>query len=287
MADTRSGETPGAPPLPTILVLACSTDREPWRTIERDGQRRTWAAPELIPPGCRVVFYSGRHGAAAQAGRVLGRLARVQGPDPVRRLVGAASRRAFAAVSTRAAAAPPRLEGDCIWTRAPEAFTFMLPKLLAALRWATSGAAGRQDYVFRTDTSAYVALGRLREVAAELPRTGCYAGWLGRPPPQGPPFVKGDGVFLSWDVAEEVAAYRGPWRWGAEDDAALGAFLLARGTEPIPLPRSLARTPADVAQLSEEELRSAFVFRCKSQGGDRVDHLTMQALHARLGRARS
>jgi hypothetical protein len=258
---------------PRILVLVLALDREPWRTIEREGQRRTWAAPENVPAGCRVIFYEGRTGLPAEAGRVLGRLARSS----------RAAGRAFAALSTRVAAAGATLEGDRLRTRAPEAYTLMLPKLLAALRWADSGAAGSFDYVLRANTSAYVVLDRLQELARGLPATACYAGWLGNPPPAGPPFVKGGGILLSRDVAEAVARDPGPWPWGAADDAALAPFLLGSGIEPISLPRTLARGPADVAALPEDELRSAFLFRCKSQGGARVDHLTMQALHARLG----
>ena len=254
-------------------MLVLSIDREPWRTIEREGQRRTWAAADAVPAGCRVVFYDGRPGAGARAGRVIARLARTGVPPfPA----------AFAAVSARAAAAPARAAGDRLLTAAPEAFAFTLPKLLAALRWAAGSAAGSFDYVYRTNTSSYVRLARLQAAAAALPRSGCYAGWLGRTPAAGPPFVKGAGILLSRDVAAEVARHHGPWPWGAVDDAAVGAFLAGRGFEAVPLHRGLLRSPDDVAALPEDELRKTFLFRCKSQGGARVDHLTMQALHARL-----
>jgi hypothetical protein len=253
-----------------VLVLVLSIDREPWRSIEREGQRRTWAAPERVPGGCRVVFYYGRGGAAAQAGRVAARLARARVAPGL-----------FAALARRSAAAPSTLVGDRLLTRVPDAYAFTLPKLLAALRWAASGAAGAFDYVYRTNTSSYVNLARLREVAAGLPADGCYAGFLGRPPAEGPPFVKGAGLLLGRDLVEAVAA-NDRWGWGAVDDAALGAFLAARGVEPIPLPRVLVHDPAEVAALSDEELRAAPHFRCKSRGATRSDALTMAAIHARV-----
>lgn len=270
--------------LPTILVLVLSIDREPWRTIELEGQRRTWAAPESVPDGCRVVFYYGHPGARTQAARVAARLARLRGSSLPARALAHASRGALEDISIRSATAGARLAGDRLWTRVPEAYAFTLPKLLAALRWATSGALDPFDYVYRTNTSSYVNIERLRATAAVLPRTGCYAGWLGRPPETGPSFVKGAGILLSWDVAREVAGHRGPWSWGQTDDAAVGAFLAARGTDPIPLPRTLLRRPEDVAALAEEELRTSCQFRCKSHGAERQDHVTMATLHARLQR---
>lgn len=259
--------------LPRILVLVLSIDREPWRTIEHEGQRRTWAAPEHVPPGCRVVFYYGRAGAAAHVGRAVGRLARTGEP---------LSRRALRWMSERGAAAEAALDGPELRTHVPEAYAFTLPKLLAAVRCAASGAAGAFDYVYRTNTSAYVDLPALRVAAAALPRQGCYAGFLGRPPAEGPPFVKGAGILLSRDVVAEVAETDRPWPWGTTDDAALGRFLAAQGLEPIPMQRVLLRAPEDVAAIAEDELRSAALFRCKGRGAVREDHLTMLALHERL-----
>jgi hypothetical protein len=164
----------------------------------------------------------------------------------------------------------------------PEAYAVTLPKLLAAVRWAASGAAGEFDYVYRTNTSAYVDLPALRAAAAALPRHGCYAGFLGRPPAEGPPFVKGAGILLSRDVVAELAATDARWSWGTTDDAALGRHLAARGLEPIPMQRVLLRTAEDVAAIAEDELRSAALFRCKGQGAVREDHLTMLALHERI-----
>jgi len=282
MTTAPSPETGGTGTLPSILVLVLSFDREPWRTVERQGQRRTWAAPESVPPGCRVVFYDGRHGLQAQGARVAARLARLEGRDVVSRLVGGAAGRAATALANRSGSAPARLSGDRLQTQVPEIYPFVLPKLLAALRWATSGAAGRFDYVYRANTSAYVALDRLQEIAAGLPRTDCYAGWLGRPPASGPPFVKGAGILLSWDAAERVARHRGPWNWRRVDDAALGDFFSERAVAPIELQRVLLRRPEAVLELPEDELRSSSQFRCKSTSGERIDHLTMVALHTRL-----
>ena len=252
------------PSLPRILVLVLSIDREPWRTIEVEGQRATWAAPGAVPAGCRVVFYSGRSGPIAQAARVAARL----------------NRHGLAVRSARAGA---ELRGDRLHTRVPEAYRYTLPKLLAALRSAASGALGEFDYVYRANTSTYLVLDRLQREAAALPRERCYAGYLGKPPASGPPFVKGSGILLSRDLVTRVAETTDPWPWGDVDDAALGRAMAAWGIAPIPMGRVLVWHPGDVAGLSDEVLRTGVQFRCKSHEGTRNDDVTMRALHARLG----
>ncbi len=272
---------PGEAELPTILVLVLSIDRDPWRTIELEGQRRTWASPGAVPDGCRVVYYYGRSGAWAQVARVVARLARLRGPGPAR-LAARAARRVLERTSDRTAGAPSRLVADRLLTCVPDAYAFTLPKVVAALRWATSGAVGSFDYVYRTNTSSYVNIERLRSAAGELPRASCYAGWIGRPPPSGPPFVKGAGILLSWDLARAIAARASGWSWGSTDDGEIGRFLAGLGVTPRPMPRVLVRTPEDLDILTDEQLRSALHFRCKSHTARRTDHLTMVEIHARL-----
>jgi hypothetical protein len=285
MAGGSVEEPPQQPELPTVLVLVLAIDRQPWRTIELEGQRPTWAASGSVPGGCRVVYYYGRGGLPAQGARVVARLARLRGPG-VPSLVARANRPVLNRISERTAGGGSRLIEDRLLTRVPEAYAFTLPKLVAALRWATSGAVGPFDYVFRTNTSSYVNVERLRAAAAAMPRDGCYAGWIGRPPASGPPFVKGAGVLLSWDLARVIASRTAGWSWPTTDDAAIGRFLAELGVTPIPMPRVLVREPEDVDALSDEELRSAVHFRCKSHAARRTDHLAMLAIHSRLRQER-
>jgi hypothetical protein len=282
MAGGGRERSPGASDLPTVLVLVLSIDREPWRTIELEGQRRTWASPGAVPDGCRVVYYYGRSGTAAQLARVVARLAKPRGPGTPARLTARVAGRVLERISERTAGAPSRLVADRLLTRVPDAYAFTLPKVLAALRWSTSGAAGSYDYVYRTNTSSYVNMERLRSAAAAMPRAGCYAGWIGRPPPSGPPFVKGAGILLSWDLARAIATQTRCWSWGATDDREIGRFLAEQDVTPFSMPRVLVRRPEDVRALPDEELLRIAHFRCKSHAGQRTDHLAMLAIHARL-----
>jgi hypothetical protein len=277
---------------PRILVLVLSIDREPWRTIEATGQRATWAAPARRPPGVDVVYYYGRHGLRRYPARLAARLMRADGSDSVvrrplpdasalDRLLAAVGRAGVSRVSERTAAAPCSLAGDRLFCRVPEVYALTLPKLLAVLRFAASGRLGEFDYVYRTNTSAYVNLHRLQAVAAGLPSAGCYAGWIVERKSDGLPFVTGGGILMSRDVVQ-LFAERTDWNWGTIDDGALGEAAVDLGLTPARLERVLVRGAEDVERLPEDVLRETVVFRCKTHSAQRADQQGMLALDARL-----
>lgn len=267
---------------PTILVLVLSVDREPWRGIEIAGQRATWASAEAIPEGCEVVYYYGAEGLYRIVGRAVGRMARLGGGNPLSRVVRWGGESLVARLSKHAAGVPATLRGDRLTTHVPDAHKFTTSKLVSALRWATASERQRFDFIYRTNTSSYVTLPRLQEVAAAMPQNGCYAGFIGQHPSKTCSFASGSGMLLSWDVAALAAGEPTGWNWGMIDDAALGDFLAKRGIEPTPLPRVAAHDLRDIESLPGEELRQAFHFRCKSLSGLREDAAIMQAIHARL-----
>ncbi len=267
---------------PSILALVLSVDREPWRGIEIDGQRATWASPEAIPEGCEVVYYYGVEGLYRFVGRAVGRMALVGGGNPVSRAVRRSGESLLARISKHAAGVPAALDGDRLTTHVPDAHKFTLAKLISALRWATAPDRSRFDFIYRTNTSSYVTLPRLQEVAAAMPQTGCYAGFIGQHPSKQCAFASGSGMLLSWDIAARAASEPTGWDWGTIDDAALGDFLATNGIVPEPLPRVAAHDLRDIESLSDEELRKAFHFRCKSSSEPRADAAIMQAIHRRL-----
>jgi hypothetical protein len=271
-------------PRPTILILVLSVDRDPWREIEIEGQRTTWASSGAVPPGCEIVFYYGAAGLHRLLGGAIGRMTLTPGANPVSRSVRRLGERLVPVLSRHSVEAEIELRGDRLLTRVPEAHRFTLAKLLSALRWATAPGMPRFDYVYRTNSSSYLALPRLQEVIASLPKTGCYAGFIGKIPSTQLEFASGSGVLMSWDVATEAGATVEGWNWNLVDDAALGTMLAARGIHPRPLSRVNLEGAEEVEALSEEVLLDAFHFRCKASGDDglRGDVEIMRALHDRL-----
>jgi hypothetical protein len=67
------------------------------------------------------------------------------------------------------------------------------------------------DLIFRTNSCSYIVKDRILEVAARLPRTGCYSGWHNHN------CVSGAGMFLSPDVLDVLREELTEQPHGAED----------------------------------------------------------------------
>jgi len=239
-----------------VLILVLSVDREPWRSIEREGQRATWAAESDLDGDAPVRFYRGRStglervavGATLRALRLLGA---EQSGTAAHRLRTRLLRRFGRRWSQRSSVTI----GDVVHTTVPETYWTVTPKLSAALTHIL--ASEQFDFLLRTNTSTYIDRRRLLDLAANLPRTGYWGGFVGDS--DGIPFTSGTGTLLSHDVV--VDAVRGHWDWALLDDVALGRVLHGLGHAPRPLPRPEYSSVNQVADVDPH----AFMWRCKGE----------------------
>jgi hypothetical protein len=215
-------------------VLVLSDVREPWRTIELEGQRKTWAAANI--PDVPVRFYYGQlRGPIIWPLRIASRGLRTLSKDSVylkyQHLIGAwASRR------------PVRSDGDSIRTGVPENYVQTNAKLRATLSHLVS--TDRFNYLLRTNTASYVDRKRLKEWVTTLPEERYYGGVILEK--DGIPFVSGRGILMSRDVVEAAVADR-DWQFGYTDDVALGHSMLRIGIKPQFIPRIDISSPDDIA----------------------------------------
>ena len=259
-----------------VLVLVLSVDREPWRSIERDGQRTTWAAPSPLDADVPVLYYRGRRTGLARMGvTATTRLLRLAGSDH-RGSRAAGLRDDFIdRVGQHFSATAATTVDDIVRTRVPETYSMVATKLFVALRHVLSTV--EFDYVLRTNSSTYIDRATLLERCEHLPRSGYWGGFTGEH--DGVAFTSGAGTLLSRDVA--TAAVSIDWNWASIDDVALGGALGSLGIEPMPLPRPVVASADRVATTDLD----AFMWRCKGEA-DRNDVATMRALHERLDRHR-
>src|SRR5262249_19789486 len=115
------------------------------------------------------------------------------------------------------------------------------------------------DVLFRTNSSSYVHLPRLRRVAAAAPAERFYAGspiWH-----REERYASAPGYFPARALVELVVEAVGEWEHEVPDDVAVGRLVLAHGVEPVTLPRQhvLLDDPPEAIDLS------AFHFRCKQE----------------------
>jgi hypothetical protein len=252
-----------------ILVQVVSSEREPWRTIELQGQRRTWAAkPNADLP---VLFYYGMPAGLFALGS--GAVARGLAATHLRRIRA----RYLALLGRRYEGRPVRRDGLRFWTRVPDNLVHMSARLRAALRYVLT--AEQFDFVLCTNVSSYIHLEGLRAYASGARKTGFYGGFLGVS--DGVPFASGSGVLMSRDVAECVA-YDGSWEYDVADDVAVGRLMRRLGINPEPIPRMEIAHPG--ASLDTEALARCYHVRCKSGSSRDLDVQIMHEVHAAYSR---
>ncbi|MDP9986457.1 hypothetical protein J2S98_001610 [Arthrobacter oryzae] len=253
-----------------VLVLVLAMDAQPWRMIEDEGQRKTWAAEPHSDVPVRWLY--GKTGTASTIARY------VQGA--VQRFAPAAYRPYSRAVGGWFAARPARTAGDRVETRVPETYLNTNPKNIAGLRHLL--ATEDFDYVFRTNTSSYVDLAGLEEHVQGIPATGYYAGFIGER--DGTRFASGTCTLMSRDLVE-YAVNDPEWEFGLIDDVAMGRCMARASVDVKPLERVDVLTAEDLAALTPESLTSAFVVRCKSSGGRGHDVEAMHRVHSLYSRS--
>lgn len=249
-----------------LLVLVLSLDREPWSSIEREGQRPTWVRSSLAP----VRFYYGPTGPAgtaiAGAAKGLGNARLGRARKTLLRGVGELYRRQ-----------PVVASGDRIYTGVPEAYYTVGAKTLAAFRHALD--AYDFDYLYRTNTSSYLNTGLLIERLHDMPRNSLYAGFPGHA--DGVDFASGTSILLSRDIAEAVTRAPG-WEHEVTDDVALGRMAARLGVPLHPTERAEVNTPEQVDDLPVDILADVPLFRCKSLTDRTQDAVIMRRLHKRI-----
>lgn len=255
-------------------MLVLSVDREPWRSIERDGQRATWAAPSAIDEHAPVRFYRGRRTgpvrfAVASTTRVL----EMAGSANEGSTASALRDRFLRAVGRHYCTCRSTTDGDVIRTSVPETYAMVTTKLFATLTHVV--ATEEFDYVLRTNTSSYIDRRALVEFAEDQPRSGYWGGFLGQH--DGMTFTSGAGSLLSRDCV--TAALDVPWDWSLIDDVALGRVLHSLGVEPRAIGRPVLTSPEEAATPDAD----AFMWRCKGVEV-RNDVEIMRALHEALRR---
>ncbi len=249
-----------------VLVLVLGFDKEPWCSIERLGQRATWAAkpPDDVP----VYFYYGviggpRYWAYAAISNGLHKLGRHGLRRAFLRFIG--PRHTFRS----------RQSGDRIDVDVPDFWGNLPAKTAAAFRHVLKEHSF--DYLFRTNTSSYNYLPLLRQFVQTLPATRYYGGPI-HPMPD-VCHVNGAGILMSRDMVE-LAAYDPALDWSVGDDDAIAHSLDRIGVHPHAIPRMLVTSTPAVQSVPPDRWRNCFHVRCKTEGNRYDDISTMKAVHA-------
>jgi hypothetical protein len=149
-------------------------------------------------------------------------------------------------------------------TQIPEDWSLIGLKTIIAFRHVLENY--EFDYLFRTNTSSYVDVPKLKSFLEGKPAKNLYAGVIGKVFGN-LEFASGAGILLSRDVVERICEKENDWKHGLVDDVAIGDLvsrLQSPSVEISELPRLDLATLAQAESATSEQILENFHFRCKS-----------------------
>ena len=137
------------------------------------------------------------------------------------------------------------------------------------------------DYLFRTNTSSYVDVPKLKNFLEGKPEKNLYAGVIGKVFGK-LKFASGAGILLSRDVVERICEKENEWKHGLVDDIAIAdivSSLQSPSVEISELPRLDLATLEQAESATSEQILENFHFRCKSSSAIETIQI-MKHIHA-------
>ena len=259
-----------------LVVAVLQVNREPWRSIARDGQSKTWMND--IPSNVEIVELYGSTPTwiakfADNVHEYL-RWKKIPGIFIVKadRILGEVLK-SCAKVKSEVTLHSERRKiirasiVDVFFTlpfKERELFRYFLEKTEAS-------------FLYMTNTSSFVNLPELRRLTESLDPVMVYGGTkndFG----SGTGFASGSNRLLSRDVVERILARFSDWDFAWLDDLAMGKLLSREETNWVEIPSVTIDSERGLAQLTTQDITSIVHFRLKAvESGSRNDvHLMRQ-----------
>ncbi|MGY3564827.1 hypothetical protein [Sinomonas sp. RB5] len=150
-------------------------------------------------------------------------------------------------------------------------------KTVAAFRHVL--ATEEFDFLLRTNSSSYINLPFLLDYIQNIPSRDYYGGTTWEK--EGLTYVTGTSILLSRDLVS-YAAEDPYWDFDVIDDIAVGKSMARRGVEPVGVPRVDLYSDSDLCGLTDEMLKTTYIFRCRGESDRGHDISAMQFIHARV-----
>jgi hypothetical protein len=261
----------------TVLIAITQGNTEPWKTIWKEGQEKTWMSENVY--GSSVIHFQ-----SINSPYLIKKFDEIHEKNRYRKILGLWQGRL-----------------DKIWTKfiskkIPKYSFNNTNQILTVNSWSTYYLQGRRnialydwflkytnkDFLFVTNTSSYINQEQLLKLVQKFnPNNTIYAGYL-LPEDENEQFVSGAGKLLS---RKSVEAIQNNWHKHTHEtleDVCLGIFMKAMRIPAIPLSRVTLPTPESAVALPESILKTEFHYRCKSNQIPRRDVEIMRILHERI-----
>lgn len=256
-----------------ILILVLSLDKEPFKTIENEEQKKTWALrSNFIEHDVEVFWYQGRDNFLFDnfiynfikatrfiLGKYLSDLILIYYEIFLSKI-----RKVFL-----------NLDNNLIITT-PDRWSLISPKLHRALEWSLKNR--KFNYLWRTNSSSYTDIQGLLSHVGTIPEKNIYSGPFGKAENVNGndiDFASGTGILLSRDVVETIVN-SGLLLNTKVDDLSVGEICQSLKIELTPISKNdIDSLNSDLSQFN----KNLFLTRCKSKSDRNIDVEIMKIIH--------
>lgn len=278
-----------------VLMVVRSAGRDPWLSIEEDGQIQTFAS--AFPDGVEMIWMQGNmeldsHPVSLLASRLNDFLLGLfhHPKRKVRLLRQLLSDFGLVKVFLRLLfysfqAILPGESNLVVPGLSPNRFTLNTPTHIGftpvkqALLFRHVVQHYGFDYLVLTTSTCYWRFGELQRFLGRVPSTRFYGGDLLEL--AGIPFISGAGTILSRDVAEGVVLAGRTLRPDLFDDVALGDLVRAHNlAKPTHIPRVDVSSIEDIPADPKLAWEGQFLIRCKAEAVTQNPQPAIDLLHA-------
>ncbi len=261
----------------SLLIAVAQGNTEPWLTIWKEGQEKTWIKSKV--KNVDVIHFKSK-----STPRMIQVIDRYHERNRYKKHIGLWQGRVDKIITKTISHKIPK-------------YSFSFGKcLLTVNSWSTYQLQGRRhialyawflgqtdyDFLFTTTTSSYINKKNLSKLIQKFDnRDLIYAGYL-LPEDQKQQFVSGAGTLLSRKCIELIVENWNRFKFNTLEDVSHGELMRELCVTPIPLSRIELTSIDAVAELSSLVLTEEFHFRCKSPVVPREDVQIMTQLHLRI-----
>ena len=261
----------------SILVAVSQGNTEPWLTIWKEGQEKTWIKSKV--KNIDVIHFKSK-----STPSIIQKIDRFHEKNRYKKHIGLWQGRIDKIITKTISHKIPKYSfsyENCLLTvNSWSTYQLQGRRYIALYDWFL----GQTDYefLFTTNTSSYINKKNLSNLIQKFDsRDLIYAGYL-LPENQKQQFVSGAGTLLSRKCIELIVENWYKFKFNTLEDVSHGELMRELCVAPIPLSRVELTSIDAVADLSSSVLTEEFHFRCKSPAVPRDDVQIMALLHMKL-----
>lgn len=266
---------------PKVLIVAIHGPYEPWLSILKDGQVKTWMAEnsnstvvnvfgrrinltiQQIDQKLYYLRWSKTKLVAYSALSVEAALKKVFSIDRFRPKVGESFDKNF---------------GNVWEIDMPDSLLLQGLKNMTVFRHSLMH---NFDYLVTTITSTYLNVDLLEKFLLSAEPNGFAGGRIEHSGMMS--FQQGSLRVYSRDVVEEIVRNSKKYKHWKIEDIAMGDLISSLNYKVVEIPNMTLQAPPEVSRLLAKDLETTISYRCKSTvNGKRLDSTIMQALHSKI-----